>query len=116
MKTYQQMILGHLETLTETDGTRPPVVASVAYDYANCGRVTVTRMATMKTIVTADFDFQTERVHIIFNNPRGPKSMMVSAAPQEDQFIWRIGNPEQDATVARLFERWTALLEKGLSA
>ena len=114
MKTYQQMILGRLEMLTETDGKRTPVVASVAYDYANCGRITVTHMATMKTIVTADFDFQSERVHIIFNNPRGPRSMMVSPAP--DQFIWRIGNPEQDAIVARLFDRWTALIKEGLSA
>lgn len=115
MKTYQQMILDHLEKLTESDGTRPPVAATVAYDYANCGRVTVTRMATMKTVVTADFDFQSERAHVILNNPDGPRSMMVTRAAKEDNFWWRIGNPEGDAVVARLFERWSALIKEGLA-
>jgi hypothetical protein len=115
MNTYQQMILDRLEEVAMRGVKIPMRTVSVAYDWANSGRVVVTRTATMSTIVTADFDFQSERVHVILNNPDGPRSMMVSRAPKEDNFWWRIGTPEADAIVARLFERWSALIKEGLA-
>jgi hypothetical protein len=115
MNSYQQMILDRLEQ-TAMRGLKIPVrTVSVAYNWANTGRLMVTRTTEMRTIVTADFDFQTERVHIILNNPDGPRSMMVSRAPKEDNFYWRIGTPEGDAVVARLFARWAELIKEGLA-
>jgi hypothetical protein len=115
VNTYQQMILDRLEYLAQRGVKIPMRTVSVSYNWANNGRVIVTRSISAATIVTADFDFQSERAHVILNNPDGPRSMMVSRAPKEDNFWWRIGDPEGDAKVAALYERWTALIQEGLA-
>lgn len=115
MISYQEMILGHLTSRgMHAGGHLPKCDVSVSYDFANRGRIIVTRRSGPTTVVTADFDFQSERVNVLINNPGGPRSMM--AGPRsEDVFWWTVGNPADDAEVARLYARWSALIKEGLA-
>lgn len=113
---YQQMILDRLED--EVLKTEPLMasgptryIVSTSYNFSNNGRLVVTRRTDLATIATADFDFQAERAFIILNNELGPKSMMVSQSP--DSFFWKIGRPDEDATVQILMARWRELLKEG---
>lgn len=113
MNSYQDLILDRLEELAYAGEELPLRTVSVSHDFGNRGRLMVTRDHTFATIATADFDFQSERVHILLNNPGGPRSMMTG--PRSDTtYWWTVGNPEDDAEVNRLLVTWRELVQKGL--
>ena len=112
MKTYQEMILERLEEVAQVGRGAVMIDVTVAYDYSNRGRMTVTRTSNLKTLATADFDFQAERVHVLLNSEGGPRSMMVSGGAHDAR--WRIGNPDDDSKVTELFNQWDRLITEAL--
>lgn len=113
MKNYQQMILDELENIALGSGRDSKCAVSATYNYSNNGRLIVSRIPAFTTIVTADFDFQSDRVRIMINNPGGPNSMM--GGPRSDStYWWTPGKSADDDEVNRLFDRWLELVQEGL--
>lgn len=97
--SYQHAVLDRLTAIaTRGEGAKGDDV-SIAAAYANTGRLVV-HDENLATVATAQYDFQSRYVTIIFNpDVNGGRT-----------HFWHIGNPASDTKLAEMFADWELLV------